>query len=158
MLTDRTLEKIAALDATVHNPARLMILMLLSSCKEMDYSLLMERTALTSGNITTHLGKLADSGYISIHKSFRGKRPNTSLSITPTGRDAYIRWGEVIMAALPESAIQRVNARLMMSIAEQRARLMPPADIFPPDWQYSMSFTGHPAREFHLPPINLQTC
>jgi len=150
MITDSTLGKIAALDPAVHNPARLMILLLLSSAGELDYPQLMQRTALTSGNITTHLQKLAASGYISIAKSFRGNRPNTSVSITAAGREAYARWGETVALALPASAIRQVNARLLMSIAEQRARLRTPGDIFPPDWQYHPGFPEHLARCFHL--------
>ena len=74
-MKDIVINQIAALDQIVHNPARLMIILLLSKNTSLDYLELMETTSLTSGNITTHLSKLAAGGYIKIKKSFKGKRP-----------------------------------------------------------------------------------
>ncbi|HUK32547.1 MAG TPA: transcriptional regulator, partial [Vicinamibacterales bacterium] len=45
-------------------------------------------TGLTKGNLSGHLGKLEHGGLVTITKSFKGKVPNTSLSLTSSGRDA----------------------------------------------------------------------
>lgn len=157
MLTDNMIGKIAALDTAVHNPARLMIVCMLIRQSEIDYLVLMERTALTSGNITTHLNKLATSGYITIRKSFKGKRPNTSVSLTDAGRKAYARWGETIVLALPDNAIRQVNARLLSSIVEQRGRLSY-SELFPPEWQHFASLPDQLFRGFNLPPVQTLNC
>ena len=75
-------------DRIVHEPARLTIMALLSGAKEADFVFLMRETGLTKGNLSSHLGKLEDAGYIDIEKTFRGKLPLTVLRITPKGRSA----------------------------------------------------------------------
>lgn len=102
MKEDKVLSQLKGIDMTMHNPARLMIVYLLTRYKSLDYLDLMQKTELTSGNITTHLNKLADCAYISIHKSFIGKKPNTAVMLTEKGRMAYKNWGEMIISALPQ--------------------------------------------------------
>ena len=46
---------------------------------------------MTKGNLSGHLGKLERGGLVAIAKSFKGKVPNTSISLTPEGRDAIRR-------------------------------------------------------------------
>lgn len=75
------------LDRTIHEPARLVILGILTSIKKADFSYLMAQTGLTQGNLSAHLGKLEAAGFVTIEKSFAGKRPRTRLSITEAGRD-----------------------------------------------------------------------
>ncbi len=109
------LQEINSLDQVIQNPARLMLVYLLERYDQMDYVDLMARTGLTSGNITTHIARLESSKYISIKKSFRGKKPHTTIELTPRGREAYHRWGEAILCALPMSVKPRLRARLMQS-------------------------------------------
>jgi DNA-binding MarR family transcriptional regulator len=49
----------------------------------------MKQTGLTWGNLSAHLSKLEEAGYIEVEKSFKGKRPNTTLHLTPQGRAAF---------------------------------------------------------------------
>jgi len=124
MIRYTELDSIADIDAMIHNPARLMIVYLLARNPSIDYLELMEKTKLTSGNITTHLGKLSSVGYIRIRKSFRGNKPHTSVSLTPKGEEAYSNWSKSILAALSEktSASLRfsVVASVMNSINQDR--------------------------------------
>ena len=80
------LTSINALDAGIHNPARLMIVYLLSRNQGLDYLQLMKQTKLSSGNITTHLSKLLECGYIHITKSFKGRKPHTAVRISEAGK------------------------------------------------------------------------
>ena len=96
------LNRINDLDNGIHNPARLMIIFLLARNRRMDYTDLMKETNMTSGNITTHLNKLQDNGFIAIHKSFLGRKPHTEIELTPAGLAAYQAWGQSILWALPE--------------------------------------------------------
>lgn len=157
-MNDSVLEQIAGLDQTVHNPARLMIIWLLTRYENLDYLELMERTSLTSGNITTHLGKLAASGYISIHKSFKGNKPNTSVALTESGHKAYAKWGEMIAFALPESAVRQVNALLLNSMIEQKTRHLIYSDVFPQERQFFVSLPEHLIRGYDLPPVQMPSC
>lgn len=102
------LASITALDAGIHNPARLMIVYLLSRKQDLDYLQLMSLTKLSSGNITTHLNKLVDCGYVHITKSFKGRRPHTAVQLSEMGKRAYLAWGNHILQALPEETKQKL--------------------------------------------------
>ena len=106
---DRVVEKLSSIDNIVHNPARLMILFALIQSSPIDYLRLMSLTSLSWGNISTHLSKLEDAGYVNIIKSFIGKKPHTSIKLTTKGRNAYLKWGFTIVSAVPEIAIRSLS-------------------------------------------------
>ena len=80
------------LDRVIHEPARLQIVALLSGAKEADFLFLQRETGLTKGNLSSHLVKLEEAGYVKIEKTFRGKIPLTLASLTPEGRTAFQRY------------------------------------------------------------------
>lgn len=80
---------LAEIDRLVHEPARLAILALLYVVESADFIFVMNQTGLSWGNLSAHMSKLEEAGYLVVEKSFRGKRPNTSLRLTPEGRDAF---------------------------------------------------------------------
>lgn len=80
-------QQIDDLDRVVHEPARLAILTVLSSCAEADFTFLLRVTGLTNGNLSAHVTKLEAAGLVSITKQFLGKRPQTLISLTANGRD-----------------------------------------------------------------------
>jgi DNA-binding transcriptional ArsR family regulator len=75
-------------DRLIHEPARLMIVALLSGAEQVDFLFLMRETGLTKGNLSSHLAKLEEAGYVEIEKTFRGKVPLTLAKLTPKGRTA----------------------------------------------------------------------
>jgi DNA-binding MarR family transcriptional regulator len=79
-------QQINELDRLVHEPARLAILTVLSSCQEADFVFLQRATGLTNGNLSAHLSKLEDAGLIEITKRFLDKKPQTLVSLTAIGR------------------------------------------------------------------------
>lgn len=79
------LGQLLSIDKAIHEPARLMILAYLSVVESADFIFLMNQTKLTQGNMSFHLAKLEESGYVAIKKQFVGKRPHTMLSITDKG-------------------------------------------------------------------------
>ena len=81
-------EQIAGLDRVVHEPARLAILTALAACKSADFLFLRRLTGLTNGNLSSHLSKLEDAGFVTIEKEFVSKLPNTHVSLTRAGRSA----------------------------------------------------------------------
>jgi DNA-binding MarR family transcriptional regulator len=80
---------IADLDRLVHEPARLAVMALLYVVESADFTFLMNQTGLTWGNLSTHMSKLESAGYLEVEKSFKGRRPNTSLRLTAQGRAAF---------------------------------------------------------------------
>ena len=77
------------LDRVVHEPARLKILAYLSVVKSADFVFLQSRTGLTYGNLSSHMSKLEEAGYIEVEKEIKEKRPHTMLSLTDQGRSAF---------------------------------------------------------------------
>ena len=86
------------LDRTIHEPARLRILTLLSGVDEADFNFLLNTVGLTKGNLSSHMDKLEKAGYVSIVKSFNGRIPHTDFSITPDGRQALEKYWEELDA------------------------------------------------------------
>jgi DNA-binding MarR family transcriptional regulator len=103
----QNLTEIGALDQVIHTPARLMVIMSLYQANTLDFIQLMKHTALTWGNLSTHLSKMEEAGYVMITKTFKGKRPQTLISLTESGRQAYLGWGRTIIKALPETIIHK---------------------------------------------------
>jgi len=76
------------LDPHVHQPTRLRILMLLSGVDSADFTFLLNTLGLTKGNVSSHMARLEEAGYVEVTKSFNGKIPNTSYSLAPKGRSS----------------------------------------------------------------------
>jgi DNA-binding MarR family transcriptional regulator len=83
------LTAVAELDKLVHEPARLALMALLYVVESADFTFLMNQTGLSWGNLSTHMSKLEEAGYLAVEKSFKGRRPNTTLRLTPRGRQAF---------------------------------------------------------------------
>lgn len=86
---DPELHPLADIDQVIHAPARLMVLTYLYVVESADYVFLMRLTGLTWGNLSTHLARLEEAGYIIIEKGFRGKKPHTIIRLSKLGRTAF---------------------------------------------------------------------
>ncbi|HWQ46743.1 MAG TPA: transcriptional regulator [Longilinea sp.] len=76
-------------DRIIHEPARLHIISILNVVEQVDFLFLLGETGLTRGNLSTHLTKLEEAGYIQITKTFRGKVPQTLCRLTAAGAEAF---------------------------------------------------------------------
>jgi len=76
-------------DRVIHEPARTMIVAILYNLESADFLYLQREAGLTKGNLSAHLAKLEEAGYIRIEKTFRGKIPLTLCSLTENGRKAF---------------------------------------------------------------------
>ena len=79
----------SAIDRLIHEPSRMQIMAILFAGEQVSFRYLQRETGLTNGNLSNHLARLEQGGYIRNEKSFRGKVPQTLLSITPEGRSAF---------------------------------------------------------------------
>ena len=89
-------EKFAQLDAVIHSRIRLAIISILISVKDADFNYLKNTIGTTDGNLSTHLSKLEEKGYIKVAKGFKGKKPHTSCSLTDIGKKAFTRYLEAL--------------------------------------------------------------
>ena len=69
------LRTLTNVDRVIHEPARLMIVAILYAVDSADFLYLLRETGLTKGNLSAHLSRLEEAGYIEIEKRFRGKIP-----------------------------------------------------------------------------------
>lgn len=90
---------IAELDRVIHEPGRLMIAALLAGIKECDFQFLLTETKMSKGNLSSHLTKLENAGYVEIEKTYRGKLPMTLLRLTDEGRKAFEEYRKGLLAA-----------------------------------------------------------
>lgn len=77
------------LDPLLHSELRLAVMSLLVELEEADFVYLRETTHATAGNLSVQLDKLSEAGYISVEKTFEGKKPRTICRITPVGLQAF---------------------------------------------------------------------
>jgi DNA-binding MarR family transcriptional regulator len=69
---------------------------LLVNCEEADFVYLREATGATAGNLSVQIDKLSTAGYITVEKSFRGKKPHTICRITHVGLKAFEEYIEAL--------------------------------------------------------------
>jgi len=86
---DSTIPSMPMVDKLIHEPARLNIMAHLYVVESADFLFIMRQTQLTYGNLSAHMTKLEDAGYIEIIKEFVGKKPHTLLKLTKKGRTAF---------------------------------------------------------------------
>ena len=77
------------LDPLLHSQLRLGVMSLLISVDFAEFTFLKEKTNSTAGNLSVQLDKLSEAGYITIEKTFKGKKPLTTCKITPQGIKAF---------------------------------------------------------------------
>lgn len=81
-----------AIDEVIHGRLRLGIMAYLSTVSPAVFSELKDKVGATDGNLSTHLKKLEEAGYVRQEKRFVGKRPQTRVFLTEAGRAAWIAW------------------------------------------------------------------
>jgi DNA-binding HxlR family transcriptional regulator len=84
-----SLHNLSDLDRVIHEPARLLLIALLSSVESADFLFLLKESRLTKGNLSVHLSRLEEAGYLRVDKTFRGKIPHTEYRLTPQGKSAF---------------------------------------------------------------------
>lgn len=77
------------LDPLLHSQLRLAVMSLLISIESADFTFIKEKTGATAGNLSVQIDKLREAGYIHVNKSFKGKMPLTTCSVTKKGIKAF---------------------------------------------------------------------
>lgn len=77
------------LDDIIHSRIRLAIISVLIAVDEAEFKFLKEKVKTTDGNLSVHLKKLDEAGYIFVRKEFINKKPVTSYRLSKKGQEAF---------------------------------------------------------------------
>jgi DNA-binding MarR family transcriptional regulator len=88
------------IDRVIHEPARLLIVAHLYVIAEADFIFLERQTGLTRGNLSSHLRRLEEAGYIEVRKEFADRMPRTILRLTESGRESFDSYRKKIRVIL----------------------------------------------------------
>ena len=94
------LHDLGRIDEIIHGRIRLGIMVYLADAEVADFTELKTALEATQGNLSIHLKKLEEAGYVAIDKSFVDKKPLTRVRITDAGRDAFQVYVEAIGALI----------------------------------------------------------
>ena len=90
------LADLGRIDEVIHGRMRLGIMVYLSDADSADFTELKTVLEATQGNLSVHLKKLEEAGFVAIDKSFRDNKPLTRVSITRDGRKAFSAYLDAI--------------------------------------------------------------
>jgi DNA-binding MarR family transcriptional regulator len=93
---------LSEIDRLIHEPARFQVMALLYVVESADFTFIMNQLGLTWGNLSAHITKLEEGGYVAVEKGFKGKRPQTMLSLTKVGRKAFQTYRQAMRQMLDE--------------------------------------------------------
>ena len=83
------LADLGRIDDVIHGRLRLGIMVYLADAETADFTELKTVLEATQGNLSVHLKKLEEAGFVAIDKSFKDNKPLTRVSITREGRQAF---------------------------------------------------------------------
>jgi len=98
------LRRVTELDRLIHEPARLLIVTILSTVASADFLFLQRETGLTKGNLSAHLSKLEEAGYVKIEKTFKGKLPLTVCKLSAAGKKALVQYRQQLQNFMDKTA------------------------------------------------------
>lgn len=98
------LRAVTSLDRLIHEPARLLVVTILASVVSADFLFLQRETGLTKGNLSAHLSKLEEAGYVKIEKTFKGKLPLTICKLTSLGQKALKAYREQLQTFINDTS------------------------------------------------------
>lgn len=103
-------------DRLIHEPARLAILTVLSSCRGADFVFLHNVTGLSKGNLSVQITRLEEAELVTVEKVIENKKTRTTVSLTKPGRSAMDRYWKTM-----DKIRKRSRAELMRGVASNEA-------------------------------------
>jgi len=77
------------LDEIIHSRIRLAIIAVLISLEEAEFTFIRDKINASDGNLSIHLKKLEEAGYISVKKEFVNRKPVSTYKLTRKGHNAF---------------------------------------------------------------------
>ncbi|MGD2093937.1 MAG: transcriptional regulator [Phycisphaerales bacterium] len=84
------------IDPVIHERVRLAIVSALAVAPEMSFNELKSTLGLSDGNLSAHATNLQKAGYIEIAKTFKWRRPYTTMRLTRQGQKAFRGYVETL--------------------------------------------------------------
>jgi|TARA_R110002124_G_scaffold156882_7_gene324012 DNA-binding HxlR family transcriptional regulator len=94
---------IGQIDEVIHGRVRLGIMAYLSATDSANFNELKEKLQTTDGNLSVHLRKLEDAGFVTVTKTFQGRKPLTRASMTGPGREAFVAYLDAMSGLVADS-------------------------------------------------------
>ncbi len=91
-----SLSDLGKIDEVIHGRIRLGVMVYLADAETADFTELKSALEATQGNLSVHLKKLEEAGYVAIDKSFKDNKPLTRVTITKAGRKAFAAYLEAL--------------------------------------------------------------
>lgn len=95
---------IDGLDDVIHGRLRLGVMAFLSTAGSADFNTLKAKTQSSDGNLSVQLRKLEEAGYVTVEKTFTGKKPLTTVTLSEAGRAAFVAYLEAMRRLIDEAA------------------------------------------------------
>ena len=95
-----------AIDDVIHGRLRLGVMAYLAGAHVAEFNELKSKLETTDGNLSVHLRKLEDAGYVSIEKTYAGRKPLTRVRVTELGRDAFVTYLDAIEKLVNGSSVR----------------------------------------------------
>lgn len=80
------------IDEVIHGRLRLGVMAYLVGAGTGDFVTIKQHLKTSDGNLSIHLRKLEEAGYVTIEKSFVDRKPRTEIAITSLGRKAFVKY------------------------------------------------------------------
>lgn len=91
------------IDDLIHGRVRLAIMAYLSGAGSADFAALKAKAKVTDGNLSVHLRKLEEAGYVDVEKKFHDRKPLTVAHLSGKGREAWIAYLDRMRTFLGEA-------------------------------------------------------
>lgn len=91
------------IDDVIHGRVRLGIMAFLSGIDCADFNTLKARLQTSDGNLSVHLRKLEDAGFVAVTKRFEGRKPLTEAAMTAAGRAAFVGYLDAMQGLVGKS-------------------------------------------------------
>ncbi|MDG2461581.1 MAG: transcriptional regulator [Luminiphilus sp.] len=91
------------IDDLIHGRVRLAAMAYISGAGEADFTSIKKAVDTSDGNMSVHLRKLEEAGYLNVTKRFNARKPQTIYTLTDTGRKAWVQYLEQMRALIMNS-------------------------------------------------------
>jgi DNA-binding MarR family transcriptional regulator len=91
---------VSGIDEVIHGRLRLGVMAFLTSVETADFTTIRDKLKTTDGNLSVHLRKLEEAGYVAVKKTFVGRKPQTVASLTARGRRAFKAYLDALSAII----------------------------------------------------------
>lgn len=99
------------IDDLIHSRIRLAVMAALTTMGPASFSLIKSTVKATDGNLSVHMRKLEDGGYLQVDKSFIDRKPVSIYKLTQKGIKAFNIYIHYLENMLPLKEIEELEKK-----------------------------------------------